>query len=513
MQNYDDVIPEEGAEQNQPLVQNLRRFYQTNDADAQSHARMRERLLASGEQNEVLAKTSLEREKLGIMLHNYNNSNGDSKAHGEVVIWQRSLSMIAAVVFVALLVGSLVVVLDHARQSATGNNKPAVSTTWPGRQSSLIGIHMFDAITGWAEGTDGTVLRTTDGGIHWKDVTPPKMSHTTLWSGRNQYISATTVWIAVTVNKDNSLYYRPSTTSLIFHTTNGGQTWQESTLNTGGYQVDEITFANSQDGWLLTKYEQGIHQVTGPETTPPPDLFHTTNGGKTWAKVLNRNSSQAQLFSNVVITGFSFGNQTTGLLTGMKGSTPYTYITNDGGLTWQLMVWVIDKNVSPSLQPSGVGIPYFFTSMDAELPFFFNQNSDFALYITHNGGVSWTISPFLHLASDPAKGIYGFGQSPLFINTHDGWVEGFDGSHGVLYATIDGGQHWTKVTPKSGTITVNGLPNFTTPEVGWVLDYAFNTHTGNQITVLYGTTDGGHTWKQVHAIFPDFIVPKSAFTH
>jgi photosystem II stability/assembly factor-like uncharacterized protein len=513
MQNYDDFMPEEGAEQNQHLIQKLHRFYQANDADAQSHARMRERLLFGSVQNEDTLKLASERERPDSMLYNHNSSARGSKSHGELVTWQRRLSLIAAVLFVALLVGSLVVVLSHARQSATGNrSKSAASTTWSGRQAQLIGIHMFTATTGWAEGTDGTVLRTTDGGIHWKDVTPQQMPHTTLWSGRNQFLNAASAWIAVTINKDNSLYYRPSTTSLVFHTTDGGQTWQEVTLNTQGFQVGEITFANLQDGWLLTKLEQGIHVVTGPETTSPPDLFRTTNGGKTWVQVLSSSSSQAQIFSNVVITGFSFGNQTTGLLTGMIGNTPQLYRTHDGGLTWQLQILSTPRSSSIPI-PSGIGIPYFFTSTDAVLSLTYNQDSDFTTYTSHDGGATWSNTSFLHLASDPAKHIYGFAEPPLFINMQYGWVEGFDGQHGILYATVDGGQHWTKVTPMPGTITVNVLPNFTTPTIGWEFDYAFDTHTGNQNTVLYETTDGGHIWKQVHAIFPGFIVPKSAFSH
>ena len=244
----------------------------------------------------------------------------------------------------------------------------------------------------------------------------------------------------------------------------------------------------------------------------PPDLFRTLNGGKTWVKVLSRTSSQAKIFSNVAIIGMSFGNQTTGLLTGMKGSTPQVYRTLDSGLTWQLQLLPATQNSATPI-PSGIDIPYFFTSMDAALSVTFNHDSDLAIYATHDGGATWSSSLFFHRAFDPAKGSYGFKQPPLLINMQDGWVEVLEGQHGVLYATSDGGQHWTKVIPTPGTIMINSLPAFTTPTIGWEFDYGFDTHTGNQTTVLYETTDGGHIWKQVHAIFPGFIVPKSAFSH
>ncbi len=491
------------------LIQELRHVYQTNDEDARSLARMRERLLAGSEQNSDMSKHFSEQERASIMP--FSSPATGSKSRGERVTWQRRLSLIAAVLFVALLVGSLIVVLNHAHQSTTGTHKPAASRTWPGRQAQLTGIHMFDATTGWAEGTDGTVLRTTDGGIHWQDVTPQQMPHTTVWNGRNQYISTINAWISVTVNKDSSSNYLPSTTSLVFHTTDGGQTWQKTTLNTGDYQADVISFVNTQDGWLLTIRGEGIHVVTNAATIPPPELYRTMNGGKTWVKVLSRTSSQARILANVAITGMSFGNQTTGLLTGMMGNTPQLYRTHDGGLTWQLQILPTIGNATPI--PSGVDIPYFFTGTDALLSMTFNHDSDLAIYTTHDGGVTWSSSPLFHRAFDPAKGTFGFKQPPLFINMHNGWVEVFDSQHGVLYATTDGGQHWTKVTPKPGSITMNSLPSFATSTIGWEFDYAFDTHTGNQMTVLYETTDGGHTWKQVHAIFPNFIVPKSAFTH
>src|SRR5438105_12748040 len=47
---------------------------------------------------------------------------------------------------------------------------------------ALYSVHMVDTLTGWAVGTRGglplrggveSVLHTTDGGIHWIDVTPP----------------------------------------------------------------------------------------------------------------------------------------------------------------------------------------------------------------------------------------------------------------------------------------------------------------------------------------------------
>src|SRR2546429_10026543 len=41
-----------------------------------------------------------------------------------------------------------------------------------GGPGSLISLHMIDPTTGWAL-SEHAVLRTADGGFHWKNVTPP----------------------------------------------------------------------------------------------------------------------------------------------------------------------------------------------------------------------------------------------------------------------------------------------------------------------------------------------------
>src|SRR6266699_3376228 len=87
--------------------------------------------------------------------------------------WRRRLSTVAAVLFVILLVGSLLLVVSRTRRSspdAPGTTlHPSKLVGGPG---SLISLHMIDPTTGWAL-SEHAVLRTADGGFHWKNVTPP----------------------------------------------------------------------------------------------------------------------------------------------------------------------------------------------------------------------------------------------------------------------------------------------------------------------------------------------------
>ena len=93
-----------------------------------------------------------------------------------------------------------------------------------------------------------------------------------------------------------------------------------------------------------------------------------------------------------------------------------------------------------------------------------------------------------------------------------GWVVGYDGKVETLFSTSDSGQHWTKIVPVKGpALNTFTVPDFTSVRNGWVLEYATDQKTKIQSTVLFKTSDGGYTWMQVHAMFPSFVVPKSAF--
>src|SRR5713226_5867019 len=124
-----------------------------------------------------------------------NSNNGNSQRRR---FWQNPLSTIAAVVIMGLLIGSFLVLLNHARQgnAGPGNKTPTVvppSPTVIVKNAGLItSIHMIDTTTGWAL-TDKAVLRTSDGGTHWQDVTPTKYPAQPEAAGT--FLTASTVWV------------------------------------------------------------------------------------------------------------------------------------------------------------------------------------------------------------------------------------------------------------------------------------------------------------------------------
>jgi hypothetical protein len=83
---------------------------------------------------------------------------------------------------------------------------------------SVTSVHMFDATTGWATGID-RLLRTTDGGLHWQDVTPPGSGS----QGVAAFpLSADDAWVVRALVDGGSGASR----STVSHTADGGRTWR-----------------------------------------------------------------------------------------------------------------------------------------------------------------------------------------------------------------------------------------------------------------------------------------------
>lgn len=206
------------------------------------------------------------------------------------------------------LPGKIIPTPTGASQSATG------------QQADFSALHMFDVQNGWAV-VNGHVWRTTDGGLHWRNVTPKAAATAPIFITTTDFVTAHLAWLA----------HSPDGTSApdIEETTDGGQTWQTNALQVKSF-VSEISFINSRDGWVC-----GNGGVAAGSSAF--DLFRTTDGGATWAK-----AQDAQQIVNGAPGALPFGgdkncpsfiNATTGWVTGEEpvDNFRYFYVTHDGG--------------------------------------------------------------------------------------------------------------------------------------------------------------------------------------
>jgi photosystem II stability/assembly factor-like uncharacterized protein len=157
------------------------------------------------------------------------------------------------------------------------------------------GIEAIDARTGVAVGSfdfvgGGLVVRTTDGGASWQNVTPAAEGFRDVF-----FIDASTGWI-VGAN--------------IYKSTDGGAHWTRQ-HGTPSSEFDAISFADPQNGWAT-----GFNNV----------VLHTVDGGANW-------TAQAVPAPPVTaFTGVTAVNATTAWVAGWYG---VVAVTRDGGQTWR----------------------------------------------------------------------------------------------------------------------------------------------------------------------------------
>ena len=199
------------------------------------------------------------------------NMDRKSSHPSDTGIGQPSLHFLVPVVPTLLLVvSSLILASCGSPGSAGDSGQTPTSTPTPPPHQALGAIQMMDTTTGWAGAADHHILRTTDGGTSWQDVTPAYAHSAQAVGDVEEFLSASLAWVAIAPANGT-----PPTQ--VYRTTDGGQTWQMSTVPTTS-QLGQLTFLDPQHGWLLA----GIQAAAGPKAV---DVFRTSDGGKTWTNV------------------------------------------------------------------------------------------------------------------------------------------------------------------------------------------------------------------------------------
>lgn len=384
------------------------------------------------------------------------------------------LKSLAALLCVIALVGSLVLLLHTApRRGKTFNTSSSTTATAvPGKAVSLQTIHMFDTQTGWAVASGNTrILHTTTGMTRWKDVSPIRITTSSIITGTN-FFSPLTAWVAVA----------SETGSFLYRTQNGGQSWQKAPIPDQIVGNCQIAFLNTQNGWLLV----GKGAATGSEAV---DVLQSNDGGASWqiisATRYTGNRPTALPFGGEK-SGISFVNATTGWVTGSSATNKgvWLYVTHDGGASWQPQSIPLGDNTDNN-QAATIP-PVFFNATQGILPVVFaGFTHQTIIYSTQDGGEHWNATTALPLMA--------LAQTTAFVDATHGWVaDNTDDArsdqylHSTVYRTSDGGQHWN-----ASTVTFDAdlaLLDFTSSTQGWAIDAAQR---------LYQTTDGGQTWTKM----------------
>lgn len=150
-------------------------------------------------------------------------------------------------------------------------------------------------LIGYAMGTQGTLLKTVDGGISWN-------VHGT---GVSSMIQALYFF-----DENHGFAAGGFSGGYIFETTDGGATWTEISVAASSF-LQGITFVNTAIGY-----------VVGWDG----DIFKTTNGGITWLQ-----QTPVQVYGNMDV---QFIDQSTGYIVGGGANSAEIQKTTDGGNSW-----------------------------------------------------------------------------------------------------------------------------------------------------------------------------------
>ena len=299
----------------------------------------------------------------------------------------------------------------------------------------------------WAAGIKSLYL-TSDGGAQWRTVTPPNLA--------NQYVAErvdhhwrrsgrTTCGWSSTTCPGSSPTASPRTDPTGARASTArpteDKTWTFSTLP-GCLQLcgpTALSFVDADHGFAATSADQG-----NPDA-PPAMFFATQDGGATWQQsatppdlggvVMGGPAPDPQL----VFTSAQDGWAVSGPLEGPDATTSnpggVVYRTTDGGTTWSVAPGLPsgDMSLPPSSARTTGSCCATRTAVDVQP----------VVYVTQDGGGTW--SP---VALPAAAVEYYKGGAPLagrfsaVSPTH--W---FVVNETKLYATTDGGRHWTVEVP------------------------------------------------------------------
>jgi photosystem II stability/assembly factor-like uncharacterized protein len=355
---------------------------------------------------------------------------------------------------------------------------------------------------GWALG-EHYVLRTTDGGRHWRRLLHlSPMSGTggsNLGESRLTTVGSTTAWVALPTGGGR-------TTCDVLRTVNGGKTWiRTGPLPGGCIFLGSFQFVDPRHGWLL---EYGT-AATGDQVSHT--IIRTLDGGAHW-NVVERSGlgtsggTPHALATCGFVANLTFETPDEGWATGECEATPQLqslFRTSDGGRSWSRIDLLVPAGFHfcrPS-QPKCTGYvatyPPRFEGGSGMLVVSFGPPTAFAAYVVRAGEPMFYHTSVVRVPTAPGV---AFDLSPVQAVATATPILSWVLVHSTLYATHDAGLYWAMSARHPGlgrSPSMQFQCKVPTQELRRARCTGFAFDTGN--TFLQVSRDGGRTWNRVYA--------------
>ncbi len=361
-----------------------------------------------------------------------------------------------------------------------GSNWDNLSSGFSGK---LLSIDFIDASTGYAGGENQKLVRTTDGGLSWSSLQLPSFPNSSVLDIK--FINSNTGYVL------GFFIFE----SRIWKTTDAGQSWITQTTDGANY-LNNLYFLDENIGF-------------GSGGSLGGQIIKTTNGGNSWSFIYQDNYKKQSM---------AFVNATTGFVGSAEGR---IYKTTDAGDTWNFAlsdggIDVMSLNFLDANTAFGFGSgSVYIKSTDGGNNWYQSQqigssisSQYFDAVITPNGTIHAAGSFGAMVRSTNSGATFTFETSLTdgyvsdieFVNANTGYaVTGFN--HGDILKTTNAGATWdlqtsTHILPIYGTA-------FTSPETGYL---------AGSLTI-YKTTNGGIKWDSIYISTTNEIFTDVFFTN
>lgn len=302
--------------------------------------------------------------------------------------------------------------------------------------ATLRDTEWIDAQHGWAAGDRGVLLRTTDGGQHWRRVATPTNSVLHAIS----FIDDRRGWAVGGATRP----YTHATEGIVLRTDDGGETWA-SALKSPLPLLTAVRFFDNQHG-LAAGVGSDLY---------PSGLFETTDGGQSW-RPLPGQKPHAWTHADLHRTG---DQVLVGALVGARGAT----------------ATIAGREVRVSPGAGDTRSHHAVRLTDTSNGWLVGDGG--LVRVTRDGGRTWTAPP----TEPPAELIDWFDWQGVAVRGASAWVVGSPGS-AVLH-TDDAGGTWRLQTTRDSTPLRD--VEFVDDQHGWAV---------GELGLILHTQDGGQTW-------------------